>query len=94
MFGMPIGIKDNIVTKGLRTTCASKMLENFDPIDNATVMDKLEAANMVTIGKLTWTNSPWVRQRKLHILRNEKPVEFGQGSRRLFRRFCGCRRFR
>lgn len=52
LFGMPIGIKDNIVTKGLRTTCASKMLENFDPIYNATVMDKLEAANMVTIGKL------------------------------------------
>lgn len=52
LFGMPIGIKDNIVTKGLRTTCASKMLENFDPIYNATVMDKLEAAETVTIGKL------------------------------------------
>ncbi|OCA82992.1 aspartyl/glutamyl-tRNA amidotransferase subunit A [Bacillus sp. FJAT-27225] len=50
--GMPIGIKDNIVTKGLRTTCASQILENFDPIYNATVMDKLEAAGTVTIGKL------------------------------------------
>ncbi|WP_043934320.1 Asp-tRNA(Asn)/Glu-tRNA(Gln) amidotransferase subunit GatA [Bacillus sp. EB01] len=50
--GMPIGIKDNIVTKGLKTTCASKILGNFDPIYNATVMDKLDAAGTITIGKL------------------------------------------
>ncbi|HYK72644.1 MAG TPA: Asp-tRNA(Asn)/Glu-tRNA(Gln) amidotransferase subunit GatA, partial [Pseudoneobacillus sp.] len=52
LFGMPIGIKDNIVTKGLRTTSGSKILENFDPIYNATVMDKLAAAESITIGKL------------------------------------------
>ncbi|CAM3996259.1 Asp-tRNA(Asn)/Glu-tRNA(Gln) amidotransferase subunit GatA [Mesobacillus zeae] len=52
LFGMPIGIKDNIVTKNLRTTCASKILENFDPIYNATVMDKLHKADTITIGKL------------------------------------------
>lgn len=50
--GMPIAIKDNIVTKGLKTTCASKILGNFDPIYNATVMDKLEQAGTITIGKL------------------------------------------
>lgn len=52
LFGIPAGIKDNIVTKGLRTTCASKLLENFVPIHNATVVDKLNAAQSVTIGKL------------------------------------------
>ncbi|MBD3108862.1 Asp-tRNA(Asn)/Glu-tRNA(Gln) amidotransferase subunit GatA [Bacillus sp. AGMB 02131] len=52
LFGMPIGIKDNIVTKNLRTTCASKILENFDPIYDATVVEKLRQAGTVTIGKL------------------------------------------
>jgi aspartyl-tRNA(Asn)/glutamyl-tRNA(Gln) amidotransferase subunit A len=52
LFGMPIGIKDNIVTKDLRTTCASKILENFDPIYDATVMEKLHKAETIMIGKL------------------------------------------
>ncbi|MCG1028005.1 Asp-tRNA(Asn)/Glu-tRNA(Gln) amidotransferase subunit GatA [Virgibacillus halodenitrificans] len=53
LFGMPAGIKDNIVTKALRTTCASQFLDNFDdPLYNATVVDKLASQQAVTIGKL------------------------------------------
>ena len=49
--GIPIAIKDNICTKGTLTTCASKMLYNFKPPYNATVMDKLAAHDVVVTGK-------------------------------------------
>ncbi|MCD1261080.1 Asp-tRNA(Asn)/Glu-tRNA(Gln) amidotransferase subunit GatA [Paenibacillus athensensis] len=52
LFGLPIGIKDNIVTEGLTTTCASKFLSNHNPIYDATVVQKLKSAQTVTIGKL------------------------------------------
>ena len=50
--GIPLGIKDLICTKGLRTTCASRILENFVPPYSATVMEKLEQAGAVMVGKL------------------------------------------
>lgn len=50
--GIPIGIKDNIVTKGLLTTAASKILSNFNPIYDATVMEKVYSSDMIPVGKL------------------------------------------
>ena len=50
--GIPIGIKDNICTKGVKTTCSSKMLENFVSPYDATVMEKINKENMIMLGKL------------------------------------------
>lgn len=79
LFGLPAGIKDNIVTEGLLTTCASQFLRNFNPPYSATVMGKLQAAQSVTVGKLNMdefamggsnenssyypTRNPWDRDR-------------------------------
>ncbi len=50
--GIPIGIKDNMCTKGVKTTCSSKMLENFISPYDATVVEKINEIQMPSLGKL------------------------------------------
>jgi len=50
--GIPVGIKDNMCTKGIKTTCASKMLENFVAPYDATVVEKMNEEDMISLGKL------------------------------------------
>ena len=51
MYGMPVVLKDNVNTKGIRTTASSRILDNYIPVYNAHIVDKLQAAGAVVIAK-------------------------------------------
>jgi amidase len=55
LHGIPVGLKDLLQTKGTRTTVSSKILQDWIPDSNATVVDKLEAAGAISLGKLNMT---------------------------------------
>ena len=77
--GIPVGLKDNLVTRGVRTTCASRILENFIPPYDGTAVARLRDAGAVLLGKLNMdefamgssnensglqlTRNPWDRDR-------------------------------
>lgn len=52
LFGLPIGIKDNISVKGMKNTCCSKMLENYEAVFNANCVEHIDEENGIIIGKL------------------------------------------
>lgn len=81
--GIPIGIKDNISTKGIRTTCSSKMLENYVPPFDATVMNKVNAAGMTLIGKMNmdeFAMGSSTETSYMHLTRNPHNTECVPGG--------------
>ena len=77
--GIPIGIKDNISTKGIRTTCSSKMLENYVPPFDATVMNKINNAGMTVLGKMNMDESS-TETSYMHLTRNPYNTECVPGG--------------
>ena len=81
--GIPIGIKDNMCTKGIKTTCASKMLENFVSPYDATVVEKLKKQHMIDLGKLNmdeFAMGASTEYSAFHITRNPRNLNTVPGG--------------
>jgi len=64
LFGLPMAIKDNISMDGASLTCASRMLEGYRSVYDATVIRRLFDEDAIFLGKTTWTSSPWAARTK------------------------------
>ena len=70
--GVPAAIKDNMCTRGVRTTCSSRILEDFVPPYTAEAVENLEKAGVVIIERPIWMNLPWEALRRPHISAQRK----------------------
>ena len=68
LLGVPIGIKDNICVRGLQTSCGSRILGDYHPPYNATVIERLLEAGAVSSGKQTAMSLPWARRMRIQLL--------------------------
>lgn len=81
--GVPIAVKDNLSTKGVHTTCASRILENYVPVYDGTAVRKLREAGMVLLGKTNldeFAMGASTETSAFHVTRNPWDVERSPGG--------------
>lgn len=94
MSGIPLAVKDNISTRGILTTAASKMLYNYEPIFDATAVEKVYGKDMIVIGKTNMDEFAMGGSTETSYFKKTKNAWDQQGARWFIRWFCYCSCFR